>query len=197
MSMPPSAASASSTADRTAISSAMSARKPRAWPGNSASNASRSAALRTVPATASPRSSAASAKARPSPPETPVISQLVMGEGPSSFKPSTSLSSPRPAKRSRPGSAFAAGAEEIPDLRRFAAPSGMTPKGRASRPPSVRLVAAHPEAVHLANVLGVVEEGAGVQRAAIVPHQDIADLPFVAIDEAVLGGEVDQLLHQF
>src|SRR5690349_10119750 len=117
----------------------MSARKPRARAGASASNSASAASLRTVPATSSPRSSAALASARPRPLLAPVISHF------------------------------------MPE-------------------PSERLVAAHPQAVHLANVLGVVEEGAAVQGAAVVPHQHVAHAPFVAVDELLLGGELHQLL---
>src|SRR5258706_4832480 len=57
-------------------------------------------------------------------------------------------------------------------------------------------LALHPRAMHVAEIPAGVELGSGVQCAAIVPDQHVTHAPFVAIDEALLGRELDELVDQ-
>ncbi len=51
-------------------------------------------------------------------------------------------------------------------------------------------------AAQIAHVLGRLVRRGAVQGAAIVPDHQIADAPFVGVDEPRLGGEFDQPLQQ-
>src|SRR5213083_1538215 len=53
---------------------------------------------------------------------------------------------------------------------------------------------AHGRALHVPPEAQVVERGAAVHGAAIVPHHEVVDAPAVGIDELPPGGMLDQLV---
>src|SRR5437868_8434842 len=61
---------------------------------------------------------------------------------------------------------------------------------------SERHVAADRAAVHEALVALVIVRRGGVQGRAIVPEDEVADAPAVAVDESVAGGVPVELIEQ-
>src|SRR5690606_2550244 len=51
-------------------------------------------------------------------------------------------------------------------------------------------------ASHVAGMAQVVEVGATVHGAAVVPDDEVADAPAMGVDEPRLGGEGHQAVHQ-
>ena len=67
---------------------------------------------------------------------------------------------------------------------------------RVASLPLDRLFTTYPGAMNKASIFAFVERRTTMQRASIVPHKDIADLPLMAVDELVLRSELHQLPDQ-